>query len=360
MKLDVALYPCRRCFLVYYCNKDCMDKADKEGHCFECSIMHFIKTTPGITRMNELAMKWFLKDYIKMGIKKYCLTVNNFSKSKIDPKTRGFDENGQYKSDNFLTAYSLDSGVDKLSIDVLFFFNCIAVNMLHYLILSGFKIPESCLGIVGASFVRILTVIDLNCRKLNINAPSLSFHQVSQLTLTIAFTLYPTISLFNHSCDPNIKRSGELTDRVRVMKAIQPIPKGTQLFCTYGVMFRGHDKKSRQKLCKDLFKFDCHCQPCKTNWPTCHYIPNRISTLNLLNPTMANTVQLECKKFLEFSKSVKPEDYNQHLNYLYSFIKLLFNNVKRPFELYEDCLEMIYNAHTMHTDEIMRICEFPF
>jgi len=208
-----------------------MKKAAKEGHYYECPIMHFIKTTPGITRMNELAMKWFLKEYLKMGPKKYCVAVNNFSKSKIDPKTRGFDENGQYKSDNFLAAYSLDSGVDNLSIDVLFFFNCIAVSMMHYLILSEFfiNVPESCLGIVGASFVRILTVLDLNCRKLNINAPSLSFHQASQITLTIAFTLYPTISLFNHSCDPNIKRSGELTDRVRVMKAIQPIPKGTQV-----------------------------------------------------------------------------------------------------------------------------------
>jgi len=206
-----------------------MNKAIEDGHYLECPIMSFIKSTPGTTRINELAMKWFLKDYLKMGLKKYCSIVDNFSKSKIDPQTRGFDETGQYKSDHFLTAYSLDSSENKLSIDVLFFFNCIVVDMLHYLILSGFKIPECYIGTVGASLVHILIVLDLNSRKLNINAPTISYQGQLHLTLTIALTLYPTLSLFNHSCDPNIKRSGELSDRIRVMKAIQPIPKGTQV-----------------------------------------------------------------------------------------------------------------------------------
>ncbi|XP_060875158.1 SET and MYND domain-containing protein 4-like [Metopolophium dirhodum] len=352
LKLDFALIPCPKCLLVYYCNKDCMNKANIDGHYLECPIMNFIKSTPGITRMNELAMKWFLKDYLKMGLKKYCLIVDNFSKSKIDPQTRGFDETGQYKSDNFLTAYSLDSSENKISIDVLFFFNCIAVDMLHCLILSGFKIPECYIGSVGASLVRILIILDLNCRKLNINAPTISFQGKHQLTLTIALTLYPTISLFNHSCDPNIKRSGELSDRIRVMKAIQPIPKGSQLCGTYGIIFRGHTKELRQDICNKLFYFKCHCQPCIKNWPICHYIPNRLSTLNILNSNMADIVSSECEKFVEFIKSGKSEDDYENLNYLYSFIKLLFTNVKRPFQLYEDCLEIISTIHTISSIEI--------
>jgi len=203
-----------------------MNKDYKDGHNLICPIIYFIRSAPGISKLNELALKWFLKDYLKMGAKKYCSIVDNFSESKIDPMTRGFDEIGQYKSDNFLTAYSLDSSENKMSIDVVFFFNCIAVDMLHYLILSGFKIPEQHMGSVGASLVRILTVLDFNCRKLNINSPTVSFRQ---LTFRLALTLYPTISLFNHSCDANIKRSGVITDRIGVMKAIQPIPKGTQV-----------------------------------------------------------------------------------------------------------------------------------
>jgi len=205
-----------------------MNKDYKDGHYLECPIMHFIKATPGITKINQLAMKWFLKAYIKMGLKKYCSIVDNFSESKIDPITRGFDEIGQYKSDNFLTAYSLDCNENKISIDVLFFFNCIAVDMLHYLILSGLKIPECYIGTVGASLVRILTVLDFSYRKLNLNELSPRRRDIL-LTLSMALTLYPTISLFNHSCDANISPSGNLLGRIRVMKAIQPISKGTQV-----------------------------------------------------------------------------------------------------------------------------------
>lgn len=73
---------------------------------------------------------------------------------------------------------------------------------------------------------------------------------------------------------------------------------------------------------------------------------------NILNPSMADIVSSECKKFVEFTKLVKSEDYSEHLNYLYSFIKLLFANVKRPFELYENCLEMITTAHTINSNKM--------
>jgi len=70
---------------------------------------------------------------------------------------------------------------------------------------------------------------------------------------------------------------------------------------------------------------------------------------------MADIVSSECKKFVEFTKSVEPKDYCQHLNYLYSFIKLLYTNVKRPFALYEECLDMISDAHILSTHAI-RLC----
>lgn len=46
---------------------------------------YFIKSTSGIPRMNELAIKWFLIDYLKTSLKKYCSVVDNFHESKIDP-----------------------------------------------------------------------------------------------------------------------------------------------------------------------------------------------------------------------------------------------------------------------------------
>lgn len=203
-----------------------MENANKEGHYLECKIMHFISSIPGIPDIKEVAIKWFLKDYLKMGFEKYCLMVDNFSNSEVDPVTRGFNESGQYKSDNFLTAYSLDCNENKITIANLFFYNCIAAQMLQYLILKDLKVPVHCIGIVGASLVRILIVVDANFNKFFINEPN---RRLEDSELMLALTLYPTISLFNHSCDPNITCSGNIFDNKKVMKAIQPIPKGSQV-----------------------------------------------------------------------------------------------------------------------------------
>lgn len=67
---------------------------------------------------------------------------------------------------------------------------------------------------------------------------------------------------------------------------------------------------------------------------------------------MADIVSSECEKFVKFMKSPKSEDNREHLDYLYSFIKLLFTNVKRPFQLYEDCLEIISTMHTISSSQL--------
>jgi len=121
---------------------------------------------------------------------------------------------------------------------------------------------------------------------------------------------------------------------------------------------------------KDIFKFKCLCQACVESWPTSRYIPKRLSHLyviihlyiyynivnyiielyiylfrNILNFNMMDIVLSECNKFIDFKNKTSPQDHEQHLDYLYYFIKFLFNNVKRPFALYEDCLKMISYAH---------------
>lgn len=73
---------------------------------------------------------------------------------------------------------------------------------------------------------------------------------------------------------------------------------------------------------------------------------------NLLNINEAGIVGQECKKFIEFTAT---ESFIQaphlHLSYLYDFIKLLFCNVKRPFNLYESCVTWIGIAHTTVNQE---------
>lgn len=127
----------------------------------------------------------------------------------------------------------------------------------------------------------------------------------------------------------------------------------------------------------DIFKSECVCQPCLENWPLhprstfytyykvckiviviscapcCLII---ISNLNFLcrefrNPDVTNMLILECDNFAEFKNTViQRSTQRPNLNYLYSFLKILFNHVKRPFALYEECVEMISILHIFPTD----------
>lgn len=214
---------------MYYCNEVCLKNAYQDGHNIECPIIFSIKEIPGNPTLNVLALKWFIKECSKMGVKKFCSLFNELDKASKTDKISGFDENGCFESSNFLTAYSMQNFVNITPLDTSFFFHCVAAEILEYLILGGFEIRECDVDTAGASIVHMLCILDSNCRKLFVNNPSIAFTMFKDLTFPIGYALYPSLGLFNHSCDPNVKCSGLLSDKTRVLKAIQPIPKGSQV-----------------------------------------------------------------------------------------------------------------------------------
>lgn len=204
---------------------------DDDEHSVLCPLMYFIEHLPGVAKLNVLVMKWFLKDSATMGLSKFCSMVNNLSKNNLNNKTKGFDENGQYKSDNSWTVFCLEDFEKKnVSMDVLVFLNCIAVDMTRYLQLCGYKIPFQYIATIGASLVHMLHVLLINCWYLNTAAPCI-YNKIQNMSISL--TMYPSICLFNHSCDANVWSSGVLSDKTRVLKAIQPIPKGSQVTLSY-------------------------------------------------------------------------------------------------------------------------------
>ncbi|VVC30174.1 Zinc finger, MYND-type,Tetratricopeptide-like helical domain,SET domain [Cinara cedri] len=339
LEVNWAVIPCPNCRLLVYCNEECMQKSYVEdAHNLECPTLIYAPTLPGKTMINLLVINWFFKAISQMGLDKYCSIVHDFSKTKLDLLTRGFNGNGQYISDEFLTNYSLYNDENNISSEVSFFFSCIATNILHCIIKRGMTIPKHQIVTVGASFLHMVKLLSSNAIKFRT-----SWGRWEEV---FARGLYPSICLFNHSCDANVT-SYVLDKKTVVLKTLQPISKGSQLCISYGLNFQNNNKQWRDLHFKNVLKFKCLCQPCIENWPTIRYTPNRLSTHYLLNPNMAYIVSLECKKFLEFQNTVAKETNfheEEHLTYLINFAKFLFINVKRPFKLYEDCIDMLFVA----------------
>lgn len=102
----------------------------------------------------------------------------------------------------------------------------------------------------------------------------------------IGAAIYPTLAMFNHSCDPSIVRF-YVTDIVCV-QAIKSIKKGEEICENYGPIFFHSDKADRQDRLKKQYWFDCACIPCKENWPLMHEMTDEFS----LNFRYVNTVSL--------------------------------------------------------------------
>ncbi|VDP74302.1 unnamed protein product [Echinostoma caproni] len=76
--------------------------------------------------------------------------------------------------------------------------------------------------------------------------------------------LYPTLSLVNHSCDPNCALIF-MRDGYCGLFATEHIAKGSALLISYGVHYTTHSLFQRRQELKHFYQFECSCQACRDN-----------------------------------------------------------------------------------------------
>lgn len=76
----------------------------------------------------------------------------------------------------------------------------------------------------------------------------------------IATAIYPSASMMNHSCDPNIINS--FLGHILITKATRDIAAGEEVFNCYGVDFRRMLRQQRQEKMKSQYCFKCNCVAC--------------------------------------------------------------------------------------------------
>lgn len=77
-------------------------------------------------------------------------------------------------------------------------------------------------------------------------------------------------SLFNHSCDANIRRTPY--GNKLVFFADRPIKAGEQLFLAYHTHFSYKPRETR----RHMLGFDCKCQACREDWPFMLSLPYKV------------------------------------------------------------------------------------
>ncbi|XP_045465214.1 SET and MYND domain-containing protein 4-like isoform X2 [Harmonia axyridis] len=76
----------------------------------------------------------------------------------------------------------------------------------------------------------------------------------------VACGIFPSVSIMNHSCKPNITNYF-VCDTI-VVKALEDIKKDEEICNCYGICYRNMNKIERQQNCSQLYHFKCNCVIC--------------------------------------------------------------------------------------------------
>lgn len=80
-------------------------------------------------------------------------------------------------------------------------------------------------------------------------------------SLRIFTAIFPRISMFNHSCDPNIRNRFDNTELL--IFARRAINEGDEIFNCYGPNSKLNLRQERQELLNQQYEFECDCLSCK-------------------------------------------------------------------------------------------------
>ena len=150
--------------------------------------------------------------------------------------------------------------------------------------------------------------------------------------------VYPTVSLCNHSCNPNVARHSN--GRTCIVRAVRSIRKGDEILDNYGPHFLSNNLEERQKHLETQYFFKCTCEACSEKWPTADKLQDETTQYKCIhcsanigpNLLKLNTC-LNCKKKINNCK-----------------IEKRFQNISRDFSrALEDLLQG-------RLQECLRIC----
>ncbi|KAL3641315.1 Histone-lysine N-methyltransferase ashr1 [Castilleja foliolosa] len=219
---SVNLKKCSACHVVYYCSSKCQ-KSDWKMHSVECQALKKVEQerlkllTPSIRLMVRLCIRQ------KLEIQKILPTTARDNYKLIKALVSRILMYISEVNENQLVLYAQMANL---------------VNLILQWPDSEINIKE----IAG------------NFSKLACNAHTICDSELRPL----GTGLYPVISVINHSCSPNSVLVFE--DRLAVVRAMQQIPKGTEVSISY-IELAG-STVTRQKALKEQYFFTCTCARC--------------------------------------------------------------------------------------------------
>lgn len=246
--------PCTECVDSTYCNIDCWDEARSSYHRWEC-LGNQMGLWPQIG-ISYLAIRMLFKCTTATDdnrLNEVQELVTNFSKlPPCDVISYGVTAImlmmylSKY-TDFFKVINLKECLISKLSNN----FNCDLTTESDERLYVSSLLLRHILQLIsnGHAITKINAIADNNKNKLLIQQQD-----------RIATAIYPSASMMNHSCEPNIINS--FLGHILITKATQDIMAGEEVFNCYGADFRRMPRKERQDKMESQYCFKCNCAAC--------------------------------------------------------------------------------------------------
>ncbi|XP_065085635.1 SET and MYND domain-containing protein 4 [Ochlerotatus camptorhynchus] len=280
-EVNIIPFPCSTCGRACYCSVQCCEE-HSQVHRYEC---------PGYGKH-----LWYLIGIAHLGLRSFLdgfeSSIENLDDLKECTAERLFEHvadkvESQHKEYPYGRVFRLVSNLDKMAVTDMIQYTLTAYMLSIYL--SDFTQFFSDLGnrtdvmskedwslyISGVilrhigqlvcnghavSELRICTASENNCLEadsFNIKAGFLHRCFESSRVFT---GIFPQISMFNHSCDPNIRNC--FSKNSLSVYATRDVEAGGEIFNCYGPNFKLLCKEDRNSALKQQYCFECRCSRC--------------------------------------------------------------------------------------------------
>ena len=241
---NVAVMPCLKCTQVRFCSEKCSEDSWQRYHRYECGFLDVLHDI-GIA---HLALRTLLISGVDNAIG-VAITSDSPSTSSIP-----------YLSD-YSSVFSLVDHSNDFNFEDTVSYSLVASLLL--VLTEKIKLVEKQTKdakIVGGILLKHILQLITNGHAISAQDNIESSFGLAFEDKRIATALYPTVSLMNHSCDPNVCATYDKS--VLFVRAAKPIAKGQEVMNCYGPHCKRMSTKDRQSALLEQYFFKCDCNPC--------------------------------------------------------------------------------------------------
>ncbi|KAL9692280.1 hypothetical protein quinque_015869 [Culex quinquefasciatus] len=310
---------CPKCSDVVFCSEDCESSANSGYHKYECGFLPiFWKSGASITCHMALRI-------ITQQSEEYFLQL----RPELDGLTS--EQTDKLKHDDYRKIYKLVTHEETRSAEDFFQRTLMATLLNACLTLGGFYKTKEAESFIGGLLLHNLQLLQFNA------------HEISELqreddrdvgkSVFIGGGLYPTLALFNHSCEPGVTRYYK--GNSVCVRSVRSIAAGSMIGENYGPLFTQTPREERRATLLNQYRFSCNCRACSENWPLFSEMDDTVLRFKCDGGKICSNVLLIPSEINEFM--IKCTDCGEH------------TNIMKGLKLLQDTETMFKLATKMHS-----------